>query len=77
MDLLRPTVFFGQKLLSKVAILKKNKNATIAFFSSPPFLLLTLSFSTFLFLRYCDFGAFRAYEALLLTPFHSNDCKFR
>ena len=32
MDLLRPTVFFGQKLLSKVAILKKNKNATIAFF---------------------------------------------
>ena len=71
MDLLRPTAFFGQKLLSKVATLKKNKSATIAFFSSPPFLLLTLFFSSFLFLRYYDFGAFLAYETLLLTPFHS------
>ena len=45
--------------VSKVAIIK-TKSATIAFFSSPPFLLLTLSFSPFLFLRYYDFGASRA-----------------
>jgi len=32
----------------------------IAIFSSPPFLLLALSFSPFLFLCYCDFGASRA-----------------
>ena len=45
MDLLSPTVFFGQKLLFKVAIMK-TKSATIAFFS-----LLRLSFSSlFLFL---------------------------
>ena len=38
----RSTVFF-----SKVAIMK-TKIATIAFFSSPPFFLLALSFSPFL-----------------------------
>ena len=32
----------------------KPKSATIAFFSSPPFVLLALSFSPFLFPRYCD-----------------------
>ena len=69
MDLLRPTVFFGQKLLSKVAILKKNKNATIAFFSSPPFLLLTLCFSAFLFLRYCDFEGFSGLRSLTFDAF--------
>ena len=36
--------------LAKVAIIK-TKSATIAFFSSPPFLLLAHSFSPFLFLR--------------------------
>ena len=57
MDLLCPTVFFsGQKLPPKKAIIK-TKSVTIAFFSSPPFPLLALSFSPFLFLRYCDFGA--------------------
>ena len=53
MDLLRLTFFSA-----KVAVMK-TKSATIAFFSSPPFLLLALSFSLFLFLRYCDFGALR------------------
>ena len=73
MDLLRPTVFF----FSKVAIIK-TMSATIAFFASPPFLLLALSFSPFLFRRYCDFGAYRAQKACLLMPFYSNaDCKFR
>ena len=48
MDLLRRTV----------AILK-TKSATIALFSSPPFFLLALSFSPFLFLCYYDFGASR------------------
>ena len=45
MDLLSPTVFFGQKLLFKLAIMK-TKSATIAFFlfSAFPF------FSLFLFL---------------------------
>ena len=32
----------------------------LLFFSSPPFLLLALSFSPFLFLHYSDFGAGRA-----------------
>ena len=75
MELLRATVFFRPKTVSKVAIIK-TKSATIAFFSSPPFLLLALSFSPFLFLRHCDFGASRAYETCLLTHFHSNDSKF-
>ena len=43
MDLLRPTDFF----LPKVVIII-TKSATIAFFSSPPFLLLALSLSPFL-----------------------------
>ena len=55
----RRTVFFGQNQFFKVAIIK-TKSATIAFFSSPPFLLLALCFSPFLFLRYWDFGASRA-----------------
>ena len=40
-------------------LLIKIKSATIAFFSSPPFLIssVALSFPPFLFLRYCDFGA--------------------
>ena len=59
MDLLRRRVFFRPKTISKVAIIK-TKSATIAFFSSPPFLLPALSFSPFLFFRWCDFGAFRA-----------------
>ena len=77
MDLLRPTVFFGQKFLSKVAILKKQQECNHCFFLFSTFPFLTLCFSAFLFFRYCDFGAFRAYETLLLTPFHSNDFKFR
>ena len=43
--------FFFSAEISKVAIIK-TKSATIAFFSSPPFLLLPLSFSPFLFLCY-------------------------
>ena len=59
---------FGQKIF-KVAI-RKTKSATIAFFSSPPFFLLALSFSPFLFLRNGDFGAYRAQKKpCLLTPF--------
>ena len=54
MNLLHPTVFFGQKLSPKVAIIE-TKSAAITFF-----LLLALSFSPFLVLRYCDFGASRA-----------------
>ena len=50
MDLLRSTFFF----LAKVAIIK-TKSATIAFYSSPPFLLLALA--PFFFLRSYDFGA--------------------
>ena len=61
MDLLRLTVFFGQS----------------SYYENSPFLLLVLSFSLFLFLRYYDFGALRAYETCLLASFHLNDCKFR
>ena len=49
----------GPLVSNKVAIIK-TKKATIAIFSSPPFLLLALSFSPFLFLRYYDFSASRA-----------------
>ena len=38
----------------------QTKSATIACFSSPPFFLLALAFSPFLFLRYSDFGTSRA-----------------
>ena len=37
----------------------------LLFFSSPPFLLLVLSFSPFVFLHYSDFGADRAQETSL------------
>ena len=39
-----------QDFFLKVAIMK-TKSVTIAFFSSPPFFLLALSFSALLFLR--------------------------
>ena len=67
MDLFRPTVFFGQSI-SKVAIIT-TKSTTIAFFSFPPFLLLALYFSPFLFLRYWDFGAYQAYQNLRFDAF--------
>ena len=54
-----PTVFFGPKTIFKVAIIKTN-SATITFLCCPSFLLLTLSFSPFISLRYYDFGASRA-----------------
>ena len=60
---------------SKVAIIK-TKSVTIAFFSSPPFPLLALSFSPFLLLRYYDFGASRAQETCLLTPFTQMTANF-
>ena len=48
-----------ENVISKVAIII-TKSAAIAFFSCTPFLLLALSFSPFIFLRYCDFLAYRA-----------------
>ena len=42
------------------SFLSQSKSVTIAFLSSPPFLLHALSFSPFLFLCYCDFGASQA-----------------
>ena len=44
---LRPTVFFGQKLSGNEVAIIKTRYATIAFFSSPSFLLLALSLSPF------------------------------
>ena len=58
---------FRPKTISRVAIIK-TKSATIAFFSSHPFLLLALSFSPFLFLCYYDCRAFW----LLLTQMTAN-----
>ena len=55
----------------------ETKSANIAFFPSPSFLPLALSFCPLLFLRYYDFGASRACETCLLRLFHSNDCTFR
>ena len=57
--------FFWPTTIFKVAIIK-TKSATIAFFSSSPFFLLALSFSLFLFLHYCDFGAYRAQKTCLI-----------
>ena len=48
MDLFRPTVFFRPKTISKVVIIK-TESATIAFFSSPPFLLVALFLISFCF----------------------------
>ena len=48
----------------------------LLFFSSPPFHLLALSFSPFLSLGYCDFGASRAQETCLLTPFTQMNANF-
>ena len=48
----------------------------LLFFSSPPFLLLALSFSPLLSLGYCDFGASRAQETCLLTPFTEMNANF-
>ena len=47
------------------------------FFSSPPFFLLALSFSPFLFLRWCDFRDCRVQKTWFLFVFHSNGCKAR
>ena len=47
---------FDNVIANRVAVIK-TKSATIAFFSSPPFLLLALSLSPFLFLHCYDFGA--------------------
>ena len=44
MELLRPTVFFSTKTISKAATIKA-RNATTAVFSSPPYFLFALSFS--------------------------------
>ena len=54
--------FFSTKnyLQSSHYHVKTKSAAIVFFFSSPPFLLLGLSFSPFLFLLYCDFGASRA-----------------
>ena len=48
--------FFRPKTISKVATTKTKSTILVLFF----FLLLVLSFSPFLFLRYYDFGASRA-----------------
>ena len=66
MDLLSPTVFFGQKLLFKVAIMK-TKSATIAFFLFSAFSSPHSFFFCFPFLRYCDFGAFLKTKNLIYT----------
>ena len=52
--------FFRAKTISKVGIIK-TKSETMACFSSPPFLLVALSFSPFFSsIRYYDLGASRA-----------------
>ena len=67
--------FFGQKL-SKVAIINLRVQPFL-FFSSFPFVLLALSFSPFLFARYCDSRGFWRKKTCLLTLFHLHDCKYR
>ena len=50
---------FRPNTISRVAIIKTT-STKIVFLSSPPFLLLALSFSPFLFLGYYDFKASQA-----------------
>ena len=57
--------FFWPTTIFKVAIIK-TKSVTIDFSSSSPFFLLALSFSLFLSLRYCDFGAYRGQKTYLI-----------
>ena len=52
--------FFRRKTISKLAIIKLRVQLLLFFGFSSPFLLLALSFSPFLFLRCCGFGASRA-----------------
>ena len=63
-----PTAFFPPKTISKAAVIK-TKSATIAFFLFSSFLPPGSFFFPFFFLRYCDFGAYRAQGTCLLTPF--------
>ena len=74
MDLSASNSYF--RAISKVAIIK-TKSATIAFFSLPPFLFLTLSFFPPFpsILWFWSFSALR--NVCLLTPFHLHDCIFR
>ena len=51
--------FCVQQFFSAKVAIMKTQSATISFFSCPLFLLLDLSFSPFLFIRFCDFGASR------------------
>ena len=69
--------FFSTKnyLQSSRYHVKTESAAIFFFFSSFP--SPRSFFFSFLFLRYCDFGASRAWESCLLTPFHSNYCKLR
>ena len=65
---LTSNIFFRPKTFSKEG---KTKSATIASFSSLPFFLLALSFSFFVFLRYCYFRTYRAQKTCLLALSHS------
>ena len=60
--------------ISKEAVIK-TKNATIAFFSSPPFLLFALCLLSFSFVTVIL--ELLGLKKPALTPVHSNDCKFR
>ena len=70
MDLLRPTVFFS----AKVAI-TNSKSVAIAFFLFSSFLPPSSFFFSVPLLRFLKLLG--SQETCLLTPFHSNDCKFR
>ena len=68
--------FFLATTISRVAIIK-TKGATIVFFSSPPFLLLALSFSSFLFFVTVILEVFRLKKPAFWRLFHWNDFTFR
>ena len=54
----------------------KARNATIPFVSSLPFFLLALSIFPLLFLRWCDFPAYRAQKTCLLALFTTSFVRF-
>ena len=55
----------------------ETKSATIDFFSSPPFLLLALSFSPLFFFVTVILELLGLKKPPFLTLFHPNDCKYR
>ena len=77
MDLFASNSVFGQKLSPNEVAIIKTRSATIAFLSSPSFLLLALSFSPFFSFVTVILKLLGLKKNLPFDAFSLNDCKFR